>query len=51
MGEEVSIYNLSGQKVGSVRAVSESTEISTSLQAGDVGIVKIGSKAVKVAIK
>ena len=50
-GEEISIYNLSGQKVGSARAISGSTDVFTSLQIGDVGIVKIGSKAVKVLIK
>lgn len=50
-GEEISIYNLSGQKVGSARAMSESTDVFTSLQVGDVGIVKIGEKSVKVAIR
>ena len=50
-GAEISIYNLSGQEVGSARAMSDSTDVFTSLQAGDVGIVKIGSKVVKVAIK
>ena len=49
-GSEINVYNLSGQKVGSARAVSECTDVFTSLQAGDVGIVKIGSKAVKVVI-
>ena len=50
-GTKISVYNLSGQKVGSVRAASESTEVITSLQVGDVGIVKVGNKSVKVVIE
>lgn len=50
-GEEITVYNLSGQKVGSARAMSDSTDVFTSLQTGDVGIVKIGSKAVKIIVK
>lgn len=50
-GEEITVYNLSGQKVGSAKAVSERTDIITSLQTGEVGIVKIGSKTVTVMIK
>ena len=50
-GEEITVYNLSGQKVGSARAMSDITVVFTSLQAGDVGIVKIGSNAVKVTMK
>ena len=50
-GEEIAIYNLSGQKVGSATATSETTDVFTSLQPGEVGIVKISSKAVKVMVK
>ena len=50
-GKEITVFNLSGQKVASAKAAPESTDIITSLNAGDVGIVKIGQKAVKVAIK
>ena len=50
-GAEINVYSLSGQKVGSAKAVSESTDVITTLNAGEVGIVKIGEKAVKVAIK
>lgn len=50
-GEEINVYNLSGQIVGSAKTVSNSTNVVTSLQAGEVGIVKIGSRAVKVIVK
>ena len=50
-GAEINVYSLSGQKVGSAKAVSESTDVITTLNAGEVGIVKIGEKAVKVTIK
>ncbi len=50
-GAEINVYSLSGQKVGSAKAVSESIDVITTLKAGEVGIVKIGEKAVKVAIK
>lgn len=50
-GAEISIFNLSGQKVGSARAISESTDVITSLQVGEVCIVKIGEKSVKIILK
>jgi hypothetical protein len=37
--------------VGSATAASENTNISTTLRSGEICIVKIGEKAVKVAIK
>ena len=50
-GAEINVYNLSGQKVGSAKVASESTDVFTTLNAGEIGIVKIDEKAVKVAIK
>jgi len=50
-GAEIKVYSLSGQKVGSAKVASESTNVITTLNAGEIGIVKIGEKAVKVAIK
>ena len=50
-GAEINVYSLSGQKAGSAKAASESTDVITTLNAGEIGIVKIGEKAVKVAIK
>lgn len=50
-GAEINVYSLSGHKVGSAKATSGSADIITSLQAGEVGIVEIGSKTVKVVVK
>ena len=50
-GTVISIYNLSGQKVGSATASGMTTTIGTSLQSGEAAVVKIGEKAVKVVVK
>ena len=50
-GSVISVYNLAGEKVGSAKVTSESADVSTSLQFGDVGIVKIGEKSIKVLMK
>ena len=50
-GSEISIYNLSGQKVGTAKSSTETTNVITSLQTGEIGIVKIGEKAIKVLMK
>lgn len=44
----INVYDLSGQMVGSAKAASETTDISTSLHSGEIGIVKIGEKTIKV---
>ena len=50
-GAEIIIYNLAGQKVGSAKATSDTTNIPTSLQSERIGIIKIDKKAVKVLMK
>ena len=51
-GTAISVYDTSGKLVGSANASGEgATTINTSLRNGDIGIVKIGDKSVKVAIK
>lgn len=50
-GTEISVYDTSGKKLGSAKAASESTFISTSLNPGDVGLVKIGDKTIKIIVK
>lgn len=50
-GTTLNVYDIAGRLVGSAKASSEATNISTSLRCGDVGIVKIGNKAVKVLIQ
>ena len=50
-GSMISVYDLSGQMVGSAKASSTTTNISTSLCSGEICIVKIGEKSVKVVIR
>ena len=50
-GKTISVYNLSGQLLGSATAASGTTTISTSLSASDTCIVKIGDKSVKVIVR
>ena len=51
-GTTINIYDTGGRLVGSTKAsVLGTTTISTKLQNGDIGIVKIGEKVIKVVIK
>ena len=50
-GTPISIYNAAGQMVGSSKAAAETTHIGTSLRNGEIGIVKIGERALKVLMK
>jgi hypothetical protein len=50
-GTAISIYDTSGRMVGSARATVETTNVSTSLNSGEVGIVKIGDRTVKVVMR
>jgi len=50
-GSTIAIYDVAGQLVGSGKATAGTTDISTQLCNGDIAIVKIGSKAVKVVVK
>ena len=50
-GVNISVYNTGGQMVGSAKASTDITTVSTTLQNGEIGIVKIGDKAVKVLVK
>lgn len=50
-GTAISVYDLSGKMVGSTISASETTNISTSLRPGDIGLVKIGNKTIKIIIK
>lgn len=51
VGTPISVYNTSGQLLGSGKATAGTTDISTSLRTGDIAIVKIGEKSVKVVMK
>ena len=50
-GTDIAVYTSTGMMVSSVKASGTSTSIATSLRSGEVAIVKIGDKAVKVMIK
>ena len=50
-GTDIQVYDMAGRTVGSARATAGSTAISTTLSSGEVGIVKIGDKAVKVVLR
>lgn len=51
VGIPISVYNISGQEVGSAIASSSAINISTTLRKGDIAIVKIGDKTFKVLMK
>ena len=50
-GSMINVYDLSGKIVGSAKAGAETTIIPTSLNSGEVGIVKIADKSIKISIK
>ena len=50
-GTEISVYRIDGQKTGTAIAGSEATHVVTTLKAGEIGIVKIGDRAVKVLVR
>ena len=50
-GTVISVYDVAGRLVGYAEASSKVTNIDTSLRRGDIGIVKIGDKVVKVVVK
>lgn len=50
-GATIDVYTLAGVMVGSAKASSTSVSIDTNLRSGEIAIVKIGDKSVKVMIK
>ena len=50
-GTPIAIYDIEGKQYGSTIADKDRATITTSLRPGSIAIVKIGEKAVKVAIK
>lgn len=51
VGTPISVYDMAGKLVGSANSTSESTSVTTSLSKGQVCIIKIGEKSVKVIMK
>ena len=50
-GTDINIYNTAGQLAGSAKATVGITTINTTLKSGEVGIVKINDKAIKIMMK
>ncbi len=51
LGTSINVFDISGKKVGGAVVNSKTTNVKTSLARGQVGIVKIGDKSVKVIMK
>lgn len=50
-GTDIIVYDITGKNVGFAKITSDVTTINTSLRSGDIGIVKIGEKSIKVIVK
>ena len=50
-GTEIAIYSLSGQMVASTKANGNQLSVPTNLKRGEVAIIKIGEKTVKVVMQ
>ena len=50
-GSVINVYDLSGKMVDSAISDSETTSIPTNLKSGEIGIVKIGDKSIKVVMQ
>lgn len=51
LGEKINIYSSSGVMVASTKTLSGTTALNTNLKKGEIAIVKIGSKSVKVLMQ
>lgn len=50
-GTEIAVYSSVGMKVGSAKVYSTLSSIATNLRSGEIAIVKIGDKSVKVVMR
>lgn len=50
-GADIVVYSVSGQMVGSSKAMGNQASVFTNMKKGEIAIVKIGDKSVKVAIQ
>ena len=50
-GTPISVYDVTGKLVGVAKASAETTSISTKLCSGQIALIKIGEKTVKVSMK
>lgn len=51
LGEKINIYSSAGVMVASSKTLSGTTALNTNLKKGEIAIVKIGSKSVKVLMQ
>lgn len=50
-GTDITVYSVSGQMVGSAKAHGTTSDVTTTLSRGNVAIVRIGDKSVKVVMQ
>ncbi len=50
-GSSIAVYTVSGQKVGSTKAHGNQASLATNIKKGEVAIIKIGEKSVKVVMQ
>ena len=50
-GSQIAVYTISGQMVGSTKANGNQASLATNIKKGEVAIVKIGEKSVKVVMQ
>jgi len=50
-GTDIAVYSTSGQMVGSAKANGATLSVTTTLRNGNIAIVRIGDKSVKVVIQ
>ena len=50
-GTDIAVFSTSGQMVGSAKAYGTTSTVPTTLRSGNVAIVRIGDKSVKVVIQ
>lgn len=48
---DIAVYSTSGQKVGSARSNGIISTVTTTLRKGNIAIVRIGDKSVKVVMQ
>jgi hypothetical protein len=49
-GTDIAVYKVSGQMVFSTKANGNQTSVATNFKKGEVAIIKIGEKSVKVVM-
>ena len=50
-GQEVNVYTIDGLSLGAATVMNGETLISTSIPSGDIAVVKVGGRSVKVIMR